>query len=153
MKGLLTMPTIARLICFSLLVVLSACGEHSTDHGHVPSPVALAAKNPVQAEMRLLSEAMEATVRGIGSGDVREVEHALHQVHAAKEKTEAALKDGSYHPPKNGDKLARFAELDEAFHQELERLVEASRSNDVTKTTEALSNTLRACQPCHSEFR
>ena len=152
MKGLLTMLTIARLLCFSLLVLLSACGERSTDHGHAPSPAA-AAKNPVQAEMRLLNEAMEAAVRGIGAGDVREVEHALHRVHAAKETTEAALKDGSYHPPKNSDKLARFAELDEAFHRELERLVEASRSNDVTKTTEALSSALRACQPCHSEFK
>jgi len=109
--------------------------------------------NAVQAEMRLLSEALETAVRGIGSGDVRGVEHALHKVHAAKEKTAADLAASRYRPPKNADRLPRFRELDEAFHGRLEHLVEASRANDVPRTAEALSGALQSCHGCHSEFR
>ncbi len=89
----------------------------------------------------------------IGMGDVRGVEHSLHKLHAAKEETEAALKGGSYHPPKNGENLARFHELDEAFHGQLGGLVQASRANDLPKTAEAVGKILGSCQGCHSEFR
>lgn len=103
--------------------------------------------------MRLLTAALETAVRGIGAGDVRPVEHALHQVHAAKEATGAALRSGAYRLPRNPDRVQRFSELDEAFHGGLERLVEASQRNDVAATADALGVVMRGCQGCHGEFR
>ncbi len=109
--------------------------------------------NPVQQEMQLLTAALESAVRGIGNRDVRSVEHALHKVHAAKGATGKAIGDGSYRPPKNPDGLERFEELDEAFHAELVKLVEASRANDIAATADALGGVMRGCEGCHSEFR
>jgi cytochrome c556 len=136
-----------------LLLVLFAAGCHDhSDHAPPPAPRGPAA-NPVQAEMRLLSAALETAVRGIGTGDVRAVEHELHRVHAAKEATEAALHGGAYRLPRNPDRVDRFRELDEAFHGGLERLVEASHRNDVAATADAVGGVLRGCQGCHGEFR
>lgn len=130
-------------------------GDDHASHGKAPAPASPTTPpaNEVQAEMRLLSEALEAAVRGIGAGDVRGVEHALHRVHAAKEKTAAALASARYRPPKNADRLPRFRELDEAFHGRLEPLVEASRANDVPRTAQALGAALESCHGCHTEFR
>lgn len=140
----------------SLLLLLFAvgCTEHSQHSQHAP-PAAPSAPpaNPVQAEMRLLSATLQSAVRGIGAGDVRSVEHELHRLHAAKETTEAAIRNGSYRLPRNPDRVDRFRELDEAFHGGLGALVQASRRNDVAATAEALGVVLRGCQGCHSEFR
>lgn len=151
-------PTITAL----LVLCLSACGtktdsasesdqqhaEHGSGASH-PDP----SGNVVQQEMQLLTAALESAVRGIGTGDVRPLEHELHRVHAAKQATEAAIADGSYKPPKNPDALDRFTELDEAFHDELRKLVAASRANDLSATADALGGVLRSCEGCHSEFR
>jgi hypothetical protein len=145
------------LFAFPLVALASGCDDHS--HHATPSPAPAltttptAAANPVQAEMRLLTSTLQGAVLAIGMGDVRGVEHALHQLHSAKETTEKALKGGSYHPPKNGENLARFHELDEAFHSKLGGLVQASRANDIPRTAEAVGQILGSCQGCHSEFR
>lgn len=123
--------------------------EPAHESAHEPAPAA----NPVQHEMRLLSATLEATVRAIGSGDVRGIEHELHRLHGAKEATEAALREGRYRPPKNPDQIERFFVLDEAFHDDLGALVTASRNNDVPAAAEALGAIVRGCQGCHSEFR
>lgn len=167
-------PAVRLLLVAGCLALLAACEKPesraapsalapSAVHGHsdeaheaAPSataPPASAPSNPVQKEMQLLTAALEGAVRGIGMGDVRAVEHDLHRVHAAKEATEEALKSGGYKPPKNPDKLERFEALDGAFHTTLERLVEASKQNDVPATAAALGTALQACQGCHSEFR
>jgi cytochrome c556 len=127
--------------------------EHDAHHEATASAQPSAVLNPVQNEMQLLTTALEGAVRGIGLGDVRAVEHDLHRVHLAKEATGAALQSGSYKPPKNPDQLERFRALDEAFHGDLERLVDASHRNDVPGTAAALGTVMQACQGCHSEFR
>lgn len=143
-------------------VALTGChershGEHAQGtHAHReegPAPSVAETGNPVQQEMKLLTTALEGAVRSVGVGDVRGVEHELHRVHAAKQATEAALRDGRYRTPRNPERLERFHELDEAFHQKLEGLVEVSRSNDVQGTAKALGEILQACQGCHQEFR
>jgi hypothetical protein len=147
------------LFCFALPVVAlaTACDDHSHHASPGPAPSAVASlaapANPVQAEMQLLTTTLQGAVLAIGMGDVRGVEHALHQVHSAKEKTEAALKGGGYKPPKNGENLARFHALDEAFHEKLVGLVLASRANDIPRAAEAVGQILGSCQGCHSEFR
>jgi hypothetical protein len=144
-------------------VALTAChershgehaqGAHAAHKEEAPAPTTAATGNPVQQEMKLLTAALEAAVRSVGLGDVRGVEHELHRVHAAKQATEAALRDGRYRTPLNPERLDRFHELDEAFHHQLERLVEVSRSNDVQGTAKALGEILLSCQGCHQEFR
>lgn len=140
------MRTIVATLC---LTALLGC------HGHDQHEAASSAVggNPVQNEMRLLSSALEGAVRRIGQGDVRPVEHDLHRVHAAKEATEKALRGGQYRLPKNPEQVVRFQALDEAFHGELERLVHASRQNDVDAAAKALGVLIQSCPTCHSQFR
>lgn len=127
----------------AMLFVLAGCRE-----SHRP-PFA----NPVQAEMRVLTEILELTVRSVGARDVRPIEHELHRLHAAKEATTAAIRDGSYKLPKNAADVAGFEAMDEAFHTDLEKLVVASRANDVQAAAAALGSLVRACEGCHATFR
>lgn len=139
------------LVLAAILAHLGGCEDHA---GHVaPTLSAAPASNPVQHEMRLLTGALETAVRGIGQGDVRPVAHALHRVHLAKDATEAAIRAGRYRPPRNPERLDQFHALDEAFHAELGRLVQASARNDVAATATALGAVLQGCQGCHTEFR
>ena len=118
-------------------------------HGSAESPPG----NPVQIEMRMLTSILEATVRAIGARDVRPIEHALHRLHAAKETTTAALRDGSYKLPKNHDQVRAFVAMDEAFHEHLKTLVSASHANDIPATANALGSIVRDCEGCHVTFR
>ena len=122
-----------------------------SDHLAMPSPTAPA--NPVQAEMRTLTEILELTIRSIGTRDVRPIEHELHRLHAAKEATIAAVRRGTYTLPKNRDNVAGFAAMDDAFHADLEELAAASRANDVQAAAEALASLMRGCEGCHAAFR
>jgi cytochrome c556 len=109
--------------------------------------------NVVQTEMRLMTKILEATVRGIGAGDVSGIDEQLHELHAAKEATEAAVKSGTYKLAKNPDSVAAFTAMDEAFHAHLGALVKASRANDVAGASEALGQIMRGCHGCHTTFR
>lgn len=145
------------VLCATLLLAVAAVSDGQDEPSVPPAPgagvVTAPAESPVRVEMQLLTAAIEAAVRSIGMGDVREIPHALHRVHEAKQATAAALETGSYRPPKNGDRIERFRALDEAFHRDLERIVVASRVNDVARTAEAVGNALTACNGCHVEFR
>lgn len=110
-------------------------------------------RNVVQTEMQLLTTVLENAVRAVGEGDVSHVAHALHQLHDAKQATEAAVKDGSYALPRNSDQLSAFLAMDEAFHEQLEAMVGASRANDVPAMGRAIGDTLNACHSCHALFR
>lgn len=109
--------------------------------------------NPVQTEMRMLTSLLEGTVRAIGARDVRPIEHELHRLHAAKEATTAAIRDGSYKLPKNPEQTATFVAMDEAFHEHLAALVSASQANDISRTAAALGAIVRGCEGCHAMFR
>jgi cytochrome c556 len=103
--------------------------------------------------MQLLTGALERAVRAIGLGEVRVIAHDLHQVHAAKQATDAAIREGKYRLPKNPERVDRFRELDAAFHGHLEQLVKASNTNDVAGTSAAFASAMHGCQGCHAEFR
>jgi len=122
-------------------------------HGSAESSPLPAPGNPVQTEMRMLTSILEATVRAIGARDVRAIEHELHRLHAAKEATTAALRNGSYKLPKNPEQVATFVAMDEAFHEHLGALVVASQANDIPRTAEALGAIVRGCEGCHVMFR
>lgn len=137
------------LVAFAITLLVGC-----RDHEHpAAAPPRSAAANPVQNEMRLLTSALEATVGGIGRGDVRSVEHEVHRVHLAKQATDEAIRAGSYRLPRNPGRLSDFRALDEAFHDDLERLVEASRRNDVNAAAQALSALVQRCDGCHRDFR
>jgi cytochrome c556 len=132
------------------LLCLVACSTHSEPSApHQPASAA----NPVQHEMLLLTAALQSAVHAIGAGDVRDIAHQLHGVHAAKEQTEAALSSGSYRLRKNHERLGRFRALDQEFHGKLEGLVHASQENDVSATASAFAAVIQSCAPCHAEFR
>ncbi len=135
------------LIAAALLV-----GACQTSASPPPEEVS-SASNPVQHEMLLLTTALANAVTGIGQGDVRSIRHDLHKVHAAKDATGEALRGGTYRPPSNPDQIALFEALDTAFHAHLERLVAASRKNDVPAAAEALALAVQGCHGCHLQFR
>ena len=156
------------------MLMLAACSKRAPDaepaHGSSAQPEGSAASasasasapvpadappagNVVQIEMRMLTSILEATVRGIGAGDVRPIEHELHRLHEAKEATEAALHSGAYTLPKNPAGLEQFEAMDEAFHTQLGALVTASKANDVPAAAEALGAIVRGCPACHAVFR
>lgn len=109
--------------------------------------------NVVQTEMQMLTRILEATVRGIGTGDVSGIAEQLHELHAAKEATTAAVKSGEYKLPKNSENVSAFLQMDDAFHSHLAALVKASRANDVPAAAEALGQIVRGCSGCHAMFR
>lgn len=142
------------------LVLVAACkdkqaGQAAPEQHHEaatsdwPSPPA----NPVQNEMRMLSDVLGGSVRAIGLGDVRPIEQQLHKLHEAKEATEAAVKGGTYKLPKNPQQLEAFEAMDNAFHEQLEVLAKASQANDVAGAADALGTLVKACQGCHAMFR
>jgi len=162
----------SRLAAVLVVVLAVGCRDKARDaepaheHGSASAPVVGSAATPaaapadagpppnvVQTEMRMLTEILQHTVRGIGVGDVRPIEHELHALHAAKEATEAAVKSGAYKLPKNPEGVAGFQQMDEAFHEQLGALVTASSKNEVPAAAEALGNLVKACAGCHAAFR
>ncbi|MBK7072487.1 MAG: cytochrome c [Myxococcales bacterium] len=107
--------------------------------------------NPVQTEMRRLECALQQAVAAIGRDELPAIAHQLHVVHAAKEATAQAIAAGTW-APATGDVKA-FVALDQAFHRELEALVEASMARDHAAAAAALGRTLGGCQGCHAAFR
>ncbi|HEY5947851.1 MAG TPA: cytochrome c [Kofleriaceae bacterium] len=138
--------------------------DHATTDHATPPPATTAALpaspdhlppnvNAVQNEMRLLHEAMRETVSALALGTLTTVPERLHVVHRARALTEHALETGSYTLPKNPSQLPAFKALDESFHGELEKLVEAASANDPVKTATALGNVMGRCEGCHTQFR
>lgn len=146
----------ASFVVVTLLLAVgsSGCPAHSdSGAGEQVSATSTTPPNPVQREMRTLTSALELSVRAIGAGDLRGVEHELHKVDEAREATEAALHSGAYRLPKNADRIEEFARRDEAFHRDLEHFAQACRDNDVAAAAEALGPVLRGCPTCHTDFR
>lgn len=149
----LSHATTAALVAF---VVLASGCDHAEHAASSPpaSPTALpAGVNPVQNEMRLLHEAMQGSVTAVANDDLGAIPQALHRVHQARGMTEAAIEDGSYRPPRNGEDVEGFVRMDEAFHHELEQLVHAARSGDAAATGQQIGVVLSRCTGCHERFR
>lgn len=145
--------TAAGLVAVALLAL--AC-DHAEQAASSPSasPTALPdGVSPVQNEMRLLHEAMQGSVTAVANDDLGAIPHALHRVHQARGMTEAAIEDGSYRPPRNGEDVEGFVRMDEAFHHELEQLVRAARSGDSAATGQQIGVVLSRCSGCHERFR
>jgi hypothetical protein len=141
------------LLAAAFFVGVHHAGGHGHGHAELPAAPSGPASNPVQVEMRLLEGALATAPSRFAEGDLRPLEHALHSVHAAREKTDEALEKGAYRLPENADKLARFRQLDEEFHGELEKLAEHSAKNELAPAAGALGRVVGACNGCHTEFR
>lgn len=128
--------------------------DHAGHEGHDAQAATVApGGNVVQAEMRLLNEALRDSVTAIGYGQLGAIPEALHRVHHAREQTEHALEAGSYTLRKNAGDVKAFRALDEAFHGELEKLVEKANANDPAGVGTQLGVVLSKCDGCHSRFR
>lgn len=121
-----------------------------------PTPsadAAIAAPNPVQAEMRALHQASRDWVSAIANNTLDGIPSSIGTIHQARMVTEQAVTAGQYHPPKNGSLLSEFAKQDEAFHDELVKLLRAARAKDLPATTKQLGVVLEGCTACHQRFR
>lgn len=144
----------AGLLGAGLALSCRSGAHHAAPAEHAAAPPTEAAPlNPVQHEMLLLTAALQNALAGVGRGDVSGIRHELHRVHGAKDATSAAIASGAYRPPRGADRIERFVELDEAFHQHLARMVGASKRNDVAAAAAALAAAVEGCQGCHAEFR
>ena len=139
-----------RLLTVIFFFVVGGCHGHGHNGHDAKRPENL---NPVQHEMQLLTTALEGAVKHIALGELPKIEHGLHAVHGAREQTEAALRDGTYRPPKNADHVAKFFELDKAFHATLEELAHAAAKNDYDATVAHFSLAMRGCRECHEMFK
>ena len=128
-----------------------ALSGHGGAHAHAPPPAS--GGNVVRDEMRLLERALGLVPAHFASGDLRPIEHALHEVHGARERTAEAIRSGSYRPPRGGGQMERFMALDKSFHEQLEALAGAAARNDPMEAGAALGRVMQGCQGCHAEYR
>ena len=122
-------------------------------HAGAPSAPLKPAENAVQSEMRLLHDATRDWVTAIANNTLETIPTGIHKVHGARMVTEEALKKGSYKPPKNGEDLQAFIKQDEAFHDELVKLLQASKARDLPAATKQLGTVLEGCTDCHAKYR
>lgn len=131
-------------------------GDHD-DHGAGNAPTSLDELpedvNAVQHEMRLLDEAMRTTLTLIANDQLEGIPDQIQTVHPAREITMEALEKGEYELPKNADRMEEFEALDEAFHDDLKALLEASREDDLEGATDAYGDIVQGCTNCHTEYR
>lgn len=153
-----------RLISLTVSILLLAAGctaeppaQQVAESVEAPAPAegetSAVELNVVQIEMQLLTTVLENAVRGVGDGEVSHIADELHQLDAAKHATEAAIEDGSYVLPYNSDQLSAFLAMDDAFHHQLEAMIDASRADDVPAMALAIGDTLNSCYSCHALFR
>jgi cytochrome c556 len=109
--------------------------------------------NAVQREMQALHELMVISLVAIENGKTDVIPAAIHKVHEAKGETEKAITSGAWKPARTDATVADFVKTDEAFHDELVKLLRASKQNDVTATTRQLGAVLDGCTACHVRFR
>lgn len=160
------MPTRALLLLLTVSLTTLAAGPAKKPappkaHEHAAPPATqapaeaapIAPPNPVQQEMRVLTEAMKAILDAVANNTLAVIPPTLHRVHGAREVTERALASGSYKPPKNGDDVKGFITHDEAFHGELVKLLRAAQANDLKATTRQLGPILDGCTSCHQRYR
>lgn len=154
MSGTVKLITSLFLVCVVGPVLLSpACREPNPPPPHVASAVDNPDLNVVQREMRALETAMHKILTYIANRDLAPIPDTLFAIHAFRDETEAALKKGLYHPPRKDESIEAFIATDDAFHNDLVRLVKAARANDLVGATKAYGVIVEGCTSCHSRFR
>lgn len=133
-------------------------GPHAHDEPKQASPAPASSAlppptNPVQAEMRALHDATRDWVTAVAQNDLARIPPGISRVHAARMVTEKALEQGQYKPPKPGADVEQFKKQDEAFHDELVKLLRASKANDLPGATKQLGVVLEGCTSCHVKYR
>jgi|GEM_PF-1826681 len=109
--------------------------------------------NVVQREMRSLESAMHAILTAIANNQLAPIAEKLFAIHEFRDATEKEIHEGRYHPPHEPGGIEAFIAADTAFHDDLVRLVKASRANDLKAATAAYGVIVNGCTSCHSRFR
>ena len=123
------------------------------EHAEAAVPALDLSGNPVQNEMRLLTDAMNKSLLIIANGDLKDLPPTIFAVHGARNETEKAIKEGRYKPPKNSDDLEGFTATDTAFHDQLVRMVKAAKAGDRKEATAAYADVVIGCTNCHQQYR
>lgn len=149
---------IAALIALGGTLAGLGAANAAAPHTH-SAPAAAVSKphasgvNPVQHEMRLLTEAMNVILLAVANNNLKAIPPAIHKVHDARMVTEKALLSGAYHPPKNGNRIDAFIAQDEAFHDELVTLMKAVKADDLQAATRQVGVIVNSCTSCHTQYR
>ncbi len=109
--------------------------------------------NAVQNEMRLMNEAWQIILTSVSNNNLAAIPEAIHKVHTARNITVEAINNGEYTLPKNPDKMDEFIQMDNAFHDDLVRLLQAVDANDLQAATKQTGVLLNGCTNCHTKFR
>jgi len=137
-----------KIVCAIAMIVLFSAGGQA-----LAAEESLPGSDAVILEMMLLDEAFKNAIDGLVLNSPEIIEEPFHEVHKAKMNTEKALKAGAVKLPKNNDKLNEFIELDEAFHEDLVGLLNASRKKDMNAVKGSIHEIMNGCVKCHDRFR
>jgi len=110
--------------------------------------------NFIMEEMTALDEAFRTIIDAVVLGDMQMVEPALTGVYEARERVEKALKAGQTTTlPKNQSQFRKFVELDDQFHDDLEKLAKAAKTGQKKVVKNYTHKLLDSCVVCHEKFR
>ena len=129
--------------------------QEAAEHKHMHDHGAAASKsgNPLVEEMRILDGVFREVVSAVSLGDGNRVYHALHAMHGTMEKTHEGVHHGTVKLSRNADKLAVFVQMDQDFHEELEKLAAAAKKTDQQAMLSLSKGLLDGCVKCHGMFR
>ena len=145
--------SVCLIMALSALIGFTAC-KKGVDARHDDAAASTSpASNPVQIEMRALHEGARAWLTAVSFNSLDSIPPTIEKIHAARNATEAALEQGTYKPPRNGERLDDFKRADEAFHAELVAFLGAAKDKDLVRTTHQLGVVLDRCTDCHQKFR
>lgn len=110
--------------------------------------------NFIMEEMTPLDAAFRTIIDAVVLGDMQMVEPALTRVYEARERVEKALKAGqTITLPKNQSQFRKFVELDDQFHDDLEKLAKAAKTGQKKVVKNYTHKLLDSCVVCHEKFR
>lgn len=129
-----------------LLVLLSCIWGVSSAQGAMGD-------NPLIDEMVLLDRAFMDVVSAVAVGSGHRVLNALEPMHGTMEKTHEAIHSGVVKLSKNQKRIDEFAKMDEAFHNNLEKLEDAARKENKDAMISITKKLLDGCVNCHKIFK
>lgn len=112
------------------------------------------AENLILKEMAALDGAFKVTIEAIVLNQMESIAPAFEDVRKAREEVEAAVKKGAkISLPKNQKLFREFVRLDDRFHIELEKMLDAAKEKKSRVVKRQAHKLLDACVGCHETFK
>lgn len=112
------------------------------------------AENLILKEMAALDSAFKETIDALVMNQPERIGPAFEEARKAREEVEGAVKKGAKIAlPKNQKLFSEFVRLDDRFHFELEKLLDAAKVKKTKIVKKQMHKLLDACINCHEVFR